>query len=95
MYLLPGLYHLLFRPNVLNFFSIYSDFVDDSSCITIFVRSAHFCISVYVRVGGGENIAPVPIEERIKQELEPVVSYAMLVGTPQQRFPPFFNLVFS
>jgi long-subunit acyl-CoA synthetase (AMP-forming) len=33
--------------------------------------------------GGGENIAPVPIEEKIKQELAPVVSYAMLVGTRQ------------
>jgi hypothetical protein len=40
---------------------------------------------VILASGGGENIAPVPIEERIKAELEPVVSYAMLIGMLHQQ----------
>ena len=35
--------------------------------------------SIYSQ-GGGENVAPVPIEDDIKAELGEVVSQAMLVG---------------
>ena len=35
---------------------------------------------MFISTGGGENVAPVPIEEDIKAELGEVVSQAMLVG---------------
>ena len=31
-------------------------------------------------LGGGENIAPVPIEDNLRAALEPIVSHVMLVG---------------
>ena len=44
---------------------------------------------VYISTGGGENVAPVPIEEDIKAELGEVVSQAMLVGI-EGLFTKFF-----
>ena len=41
---------------------------------------------MYISTGGGENVAPVPIEEDIKAELGEVVSQAMLVGISIQFF---------
>ena len=41
---------------------------------------------VFISTGGGENVAPVPIEEDIKAELGEVVSQAMLVGISIQFF---------
>ena len=41
---------------------------------------------MYISTGGGENVAPVPIEEDIKAELGEVVSQAMLVGINIQFF---------
>ena len=42
-------------------------------------RSCPTFESIYSQ-GGGENVAPVPIEDDIKAELSEVVSQAMLVG---------------
>ena len=44
-----------------------------------FYRSCLTFESIYSQ-GGGENVAPVPIEDDIKAELGEVVSQAMLVG---------------
>ena len=44
-----------------------------------FYRSCPTFESIYSQ-GGGENVAPVPIEDDIKAELGEVVSQAMLVG---------------
>jgi hypothetical protein len=49
------------------------------------INNSYINTLVILASGGGENIAPVPIEERIKAELEPVVSYAMLIGMSQQQ----------
>ena len=44
-----------------------------------FYKSCPTFESIYSQ-GGGENVAPVPIEDDIKAELGEVVSQAMLVG---------------
>ena len=31
-------------------------------------------------LGGGENIAPVPIEDMLRVELEPIISHVMVIG---------------
>ena len=34
----------------------------------------------YKSLGGGENIAPVPIEDMLRVELEPIISHVMVIG---------------
>ena len=48
----------------------------DGICLCL---SFYFCPVELIITSGGENVAPVPIEDTIKEEL-PFVSNAMLVG---------------
>jgi len=42
--------------------------------------------------GGGENVAPVPIEDSIKDELKDIVSQAMVVGDKRKHLAVIFTL---
>lgn len=49
--------------------------IDQDGFLTLSGRLKELLIT-----SGGENVAPIPIEENIKKELADVVSYAIVIG---------------
>lgn len=48
-------------------------------------------LSEIIITAGGENVAPIPIEDRIKNEL-PIVSNAMVIGDKKKFLSCFLTL---